>query len=79
MPLYSNIDLRCRDCHRNEVRFRPTLRGRGVSGHSSQGVNNVSFLLNVHFRNSRFPIFSSNVATAASLPEFSIVLRPELT
>ena len=33
----------------------------------SQGVNNASFLLKVHFCNSRFPILSSNVATAMSL------------
>ncbi len=32
-----------------------------------------SFLLNVHFCNSHFPILSSTVATAALLPELSIV------
>ena len=33
----------------------------------SEGVNNASFLLKVHFCNSRFPILSSNVATAMGL------------
>jgi len=33
----------------------------------SEGVNNASFLLKVHFCNSRFPILSSNVATAMCL------------
>ena len=33
----------------------------------SEGVNNASFLLTVHFCNSRFPIFSSNVAMAMCL------------
>ena len=38
----------------------------------SDGVNNASFLLKVHFCNSRFPILSSNVATAMcpSFPSF---------
>ena len=38
-----------------------------------------SFLLNVHFCNSHFPILSSTVAAAALLPELSIVLQRELT
>ena len=33
----------------------------------SEGVNNASFLLKVHFCNSRFPILSSNIATAMCL------------
>ena len=33
----------------------------------SDGVNNASFLLKVHFCNSRFPILSSNVATEMGL------------
>ena len=33
----------------------------------SEGVNNASFLLKVHFCNSRFPILSNNVATAMGL------------
>jgi hypothetical protein len=33
----------------------------------SEGVNNASFLLKVHFCNSRFPFLSSNVATAMCL------------
>jgi hypothetical protein len=33
----------------------------------SEGVNNASFLLKVHFCNSRFPILSGNVGTAMCL------------
>jgi hypothetical protein len=44
----------------------------------SEGVNNASFLLKVHFCNSRFPILNSNVETAMCL-SFPIVLPGEPT
>ena len=44
----------------------------------SEGVNNASFLLKMHFCISRFPILSSNVATG-DVPELSIALTREPT
>ena len=41
----------------------------------SEGVNNASFLLKVHFCNSRFPILSGYVATAMG-PSFPLPWEP---